>query len=204
MSDLGVPKQSGGNRSALSREVIVAGVGVDQRELVESEVLQLRGRLDAAQRVAAADARERQRIGQDLHDGAQQRLTALRIRLAIAAREFESREETDASLRFSDFVEEVDQAIDELRDFVQGVYPVLLTSRGLSTALAAASRREARPIAVFANGIERSRPRSRRPSTSAVLPLGQCRQACRALGDDRPRLGSRRAVLLDPRHGPRL
>ena len=56
MSDLGVPKQSGGNRSALSREVVVAGVGVDQRELVESEVLQLRGRLDAAQRVAAADA----------------------------------------------------------------------------------------------------------------------------------------------------
>ena len=101
-------------------------------------------------------------------------------------------------------MEEVDQAIDELRDFVQGVYPVLLTSRGLSTALAAASRREARPIAVFANGIELVSPRSRRPSTSAVLPLGQCRQACRALGDDRPRLGSRRAVLLDREHGPRL
>jgi signal transduction histidine kinase len=94
-------------RYSAPRGVHVAGAGIDRPGYVESGALELSSRVDAAQRVAAAGARERERIGQDLHDGAQQRLTALRIRLAVAAREFESRGDPDASLRFSDFVEDV-------------------------------------------------------------------------------------------------
>src|SRR4051812_32736949 len=39
----------------------------------------------AARRLAAAADAERERIEQDIHDGLQQRLTALRIRLALAS-----------------------------------------------------------------------------------------------------------------------
>ena len=51
-----------------------------------------------ARRVLAApgDA-DRQRIERDLHDGVQQRLTGLRIRLALAAQSFQERGDTDAS-----------------------------------------------------------------------------------------------------------
>src|SRR3954471_16081306 len=45
--------------------------------------------------LAAGDA-ERERVAQDLHDGVQQRLTALRIELGVAAERFGERGETEA------------------------------------------------------------------------------------------------------------
>ncbi len=127
----------------------------DQRGLVDFGVVALRSRLDAARRLLAAGDAERDRIGKDLHDGAQQRLTALRIQLALVAEGFEARGDTDASAAFNQFGEEVGRAIDELREFVQGVYPVLLTSGGLSPALASAGSRGAQPVTMLASGIRR-------------------------------------------------
>jgi signal transduction histidine kinase len=53
------------------------------------------------------------------------------------------------------FGEDVDEAIDELREFVHGVYPALLTSGGLSPALASAGRRGSRSVTVLASGVRR-------------------------------------------------
>src|ERR1044072_1314933 len=47
--------------------------------------------------VLAAAGAERERLAQDLHDGAQQHLTALRVRLALAANHFDERGETETS-----------------------------------------------------------------------------------------------------------
>ena len=47
-----------------------------------------------ASRVLAAGDTDRQRIERDLHDGVQQRLTGLRIRLALAAEGFQERGDT--------------------------------------------------------------------------------------------------------------
>ncbi|MFZ0041942.1 MAG: histidine kinase, partial [Solirubrobacteraceae bacterium] len=126
----------------------------DQWESADFRVLALTSQLDAAQRVAAAGNVERERIERDLHDGAQQRLTALRIRLALAAEDFEARGDAAASAALNQFGEEVERAIDELREFVQGVYPVLLTSGGLTLALAAAGR-GAQSVTVHASGVGR-------------------------------------------------
>jgi signal transduction histidine kinase len=123
--------------------------------LVDFTIPALTTRLDAAQRVAAAGSSERERIGQDLHDGVQQRLTALRIRLALAAEDFEARGDADASTVLNEFGDDVEEAIDELREFAQGVYPVLLTSRGLGAALVSAGRRVSQPVTVLASGVRR-------------------------------------------------
>ena len=56
------------------------------------------------------------------------------------------------------FGEEVEQAIEEVRAFARGVYPLLLASEGLGAALVSASRYAAAPITVSARGIRRCRP----------------------------------------------
>jgi signal transduction histidine kinase len=111
-----------------------------------------------ASRVLAAGDADRQRLERDLHDGVQQRLTGLRIRLALAAEGFQERGDTDASAVLNGFGEEVEQAIDEVRALARGVYPPLLAWKGLGAALVSASRYAAEPITVSARGIRRCRP----------------------------------------------
>ena len=111
-----------------------------------------------ASSVLNAGVAERQRIERDLHDGVQQHLTGLRIRLALAAERFRERGDLDASAALNGFGDEVEQAIDEVRAVARGVYPALLASDGLQAALLAASRYTDRPVAVSASGIRRCRP----------------------------------------------
>jgi signal transduction histidine kinase len=92
--------------------------------------------------LAAADA-DRQRIEQDLHDGVQQQLTGLRIRLALAAERFHDRGDTEVSAALEGFGDDVENAINDLRDLAHGIYPALLSSYGLSAALTAAAGRAA-------------------------------------------------------------
>src|SRR5690349_23262762 len=77
--------------------------------------------------VAAADA-DRQRIEQDLHDGVQQQLTGLRVRLALAAERFHERGDTEASAALEAFGDDVENAINDVRDLACGIYPALLRS----------------------------------------------------------------------------
>ena len=107
--------------------------------------------------LAAADA-ERERLAQDLHDGAQQHLTALRVRLALAANRFDERGETEASAVLQGFGDDLDRAIYELRDLAYGIYPALLTSVGLAAALRSAAARSGRAVTVQASGVRRCRP----------------------------------------------
>jgi signal transduction histidine kinase len=132
-------------------------VAVPQR----SAVLQSLSRvspLRLARRVLVAGDADRQRIERDLHDGIQQRLTGLRIRLAVAAEGFQERGDTDASAALNRFGDEVEQAIYEVRAVARGVYPAVLASNGLCAALVSASRYAAAPVTVSARGIRRCRP----------------------------------------------
>ena len=107
--------------------------------------------------LAAGDA-ERERLAQDLHDGVQQHLTALRIRLGLTAERFDERGETEAGAVLQGFGDDVDHLIDELRDLAHGIYPALLTSYGLAAAMVSAGRRSGRPVTVQASGVRRCRP----------------------------------------------
>jgi signal transduction histidine kinase len=107
--------------------------------------------------LAAADA-ERERLAQDLHDGVQQQLTAMRVRLGLAADLFGERGETEADAVLRDFGDELDGLIDELRDLAHGIYPWLLTESGLVAALVAAGKRSGEAVTVQARGVRRCRP----------------------------------------------
>jgi signal transduction histidine kinase len=123
------------------------------RELETSlqELSESRARL-----VAVAD-KERRKIERDLHDGAQQRLVALRVKLELAAEGVEpTSAEAAATMRGLEV--DVDEAIDEVRLFARGIYPALLADRGLAEALRAVGSGAPIPTKVHTTGIGRYSP----------------------------------------------
>lgn len=88
--------------------------------------------------VEVADA-ERGRIERDIHDGAQQRLVSLAVRLKLAIQLTESAPITPEQLE--QMHGEAAAALQELRDLAAGIYPPLLVESGLASALAALCRR---------------------------------------------------------------
>ncbi len=92
-------------------------------------------------RMLAAQDRARRALERDLHDGAQQELVALKVKLGLA-RTIATREGApQLAARLADSAELADQAVDGLRDVARGIYPPLLESEGLSVALSAQARR---------------------------------------------------------------
>jgi signal transduction histidine kinase len=96
-------------------------------------------------RIVTAADHARQRIECDLHDGAQQRLVslALRLRLAQVALPPESGE---LSAQLDSLVSEATSALDELRELARGIHPVVLVEGGLPAALEALALRSAVPV----------------------------------------------------------
>ncbi len=110
----------------------------------------------AASRASRLNAEQdtRQKIERDLHDGAQQRLVALRMKLGLAATTLAARDPVGAETLHS-FEQEIDATIDDIRALASGIYPPLLARAGLREALRAACRAAALPTTVRAERIGR-------------------------------------------------
>ena len=103
--------------------------------------------------VTAADS-ERRRIERNLHDGAQQRLSALAIKLSLAS-ELAEHDVDQARDLLAELRADVRETADELRCLAHGIYPPLLAEKGLDAALSAAARRSTRPTTVQAGPLGR-------------------------------------------------
>ena len=95
-----------------------------------------------------AQAAELQRIERDLHDGAQARLVALAMDLGMAQEKMASDPEGAQEL-ITGAHSEAKKAIAELRDLSRGIYPAILTDRGLGPALSSIAARN--PVEVALN-----------------------------------------------------
>ena len=93
--------------------------------------------------VDAADA-ERRRLERDLHDGTQQRLVSLAMRLGMARAE--RPDEAQAHLVIAEAHEEAKAALAELRHLVRGLHPAVLEDRGLDAALSGVVARLPIPV----------------------------------------------------------
>jgi signal transduction histidine kinase len=96
-------------------------------------------------RIVAASDEVRRRIERDLHDGAQQHLVALALRLRSAAAPEESDE---IRAEITDVAAGLMRVIDELREISRGIHPAVLSTAGLRPALRALGRRSAVPVAM--------------------------------------------------------
>jgi len=106
------------------------------------------------QRLVTAQDVERRRLERNLHDGAQQNLIALRVRLSLA-RSLALKDPGQVTALLADLDREANEAIETLRDLARGIYPPLLADEGLAAAVQAQARKATLPVSVQANGIGR-------------------------------------------------
>jgi signal transduction histidine kinase len=106
------------------------------------------------QRLVAAADEARRRLERNLHDGAQQRLVALRITLGLA-RQVAGSSPQEADELLAQTEQEAQDALEELRDLARGIYPPLLADLGLAAALEAQARKAALPVTVEAPDLGR-------------------------------------------------
>jgi signal transduction histidine kinase len=103
--------------------------------------------------VETADA-ERQRIEHSLHDGAQQHLVGMRLRLELAAEVIE-RDPGRGIRMLAEIGAQMDEALEEVRNLAKGVYPPLLPEHGLAEAIKSVNRRSPWPASLDVGGIRR-------------------------------------------------
>jgi PAS domain S-box-containing protein len=114
---------------------------ITERQRAEQELMASRARL-----VTASDT-ARQRVTQDLHDGAQQRLVTTIINLQVAEQKWETapqraREHLGVALR------DARRGIEDLREIAAGIHPAILTQRGLAAAIDALTARLPIPVQI--------------------------------------------------------
>ncbi len=106
------------------------------------------------QRLVSAQDEERRRLERNLHDGAQQHLVALKVKLGLAemllTRDIEKAKATLTQLKT-----DADEALETLRDLARGIYPPLLADKGLAAALESQARKATLPVTVEADGLGR-------------------------------------------------
>jgi signal transduction histidine kinase len=103
--------------------------------------------------VDAADA-ERQKIEHSLHDGAQQHLVGMRLRLELAAEAVGSNPTRGVQM-LAEIGEQMDEALEAVRSLAKGVYPPLLPEHGLGDAIRSVNRRSPWPASIDSSGIGR-------------------------------------------------
>ncbi len=127
--------------------------GLAERESLREEKLSLVEELQVSRtRIVAASDEARRRVERDLHDGAQQRLVLMNLKLNLLRRELEGR----ASLPMvEELTEDLTCALHELRGLARGIYPQVLTSDGVVAALESIAAEAPRPVHVSGDGIGR-------------------------------------------------
>src|SRR5271166_5139344 len=132
----------------------------DFAELVATAIgnAQARDELMASRaRIVAAGDEVRRRIERDLHDGAQQRLVTLVMR--IRSLQASLLDDNDLKCEFDDLAEDLAAACEELRRLSHGIHPAVLSNGGLRPALRTLCRRAAMPVELTVD-VERRLPES--------------------------------------------
>jgi signal transduction histidine kinase len=152
-------------RSSVSAPIVVAGiiwgaVGIASAEplpadtearlgafceLVSLAVASAQAREDLSAsraRLVKAGDEQRRRLERNLHDGAQQRLVSLALTIRLARRQIESDSQA-ASTSLERAANELDLALEELRELARGLHPAALSDQGLGPALAGLAHRVA-------------------------------------------------------------
>jgi len=130
-----------GGHGAVARALLTGGTSQRLRaELIE--VSRSRTRL-----VDAFEA-ERRRIERDLHDGAQQRLVSLTLKLGLARLDLPP--ESPAAAVVGEAHDQAKQLMAELRELIHGIQPQILTDLGLGAAIGELAESAPIPVTVDA------------------------------------------------------
>jgi signal transduction histidine kinase len=106
------------------------------------------------QRLVAAQDEERRKLERNLHDGAQQQLVALAVKLRLAE-QLAARDAAKTQKMLSSLQTDTQDALENLRDLARGIYPPLLADKGLGVALEGQARKASIPVEISTDGAGR-------------------------------------------------
>jgi len=195
--------------------------GLREREVLRNDKIELSSALQAsledlqhhaeelrasrARVVTAADV-ERRRMERDLHDGAQQQLVLLGLKLGLAERLIE-KDAAAATAMHDELRADLRKALSELRDLAHGIYPAVLENEGLPGALREAVERAAIPTELHCDGARRYPPELEAAVYFCCLEALQnaAKHARgRGEGEDRPRRARSKPRIRGRRRRPGL
>jgi signal transduction histidine kinase len=141
--------------SLLEEPELVEAVGAAARLALENARLQAELRVqlknveESRARIVAAGDEERRRIERDLHDGAQQHLVAIALELRRAERRLGRTVDAEIEHVLATAANELQVAVEELRELARGIHPTILAEGGLVAALDSLAARS--PVRVKVN-----------------------------------------------------
>jgi signal transduction histidine kinase len=129
----------------------------DFTELVATAIANAESRAELAAsraRIVAASDETRRRIERDLHDGAQQRLVSLALRLRGAASAV-PRDLQEVQAELAEVRSGLDGVLEDLREISRGIHPAILSEGGLGPALRTLARRSSVPVVLEVDAEQR-------------------------------------------------
>jgi signal transduction histidine kinase len=129
--------------------LVLKNVGLTSDLLARLEDLR-----SSRRRLVAAQDDARRKLERNLHDGAQQHLVAIKVKLGLVDMLL-TRDPAKASATIVALKSDADEALETLRDLARGIYPPLLAERGLAVALQSQAGKATLPVHVDADGVGR-------------------------------------------------
>jgi signal transduction histidine kinase len=111
---------------------------------------------ESRRRIVSAQDERARALERNIHDGAQQQLVALSVKLRLAAGLLE-RDPAKARTMLDELQGQTTETLEDLRDLARGIYPPLLADKGLPAALEAQARKSPVPVTVQPDGVGRYR-----------------------------------------------
>jgi signal transduction histidine kinase len=109
---------------------------------------------ESRRRIVSAQDERARALERNIHDGAQQQLVALSVKLRLATG-FVERDPAKARTMLDELQGQTTETLEDLRDLARGIYPPLLADRGLAAALEAQARKSPVPVTVQPDGVGR-------------------------------------------------
>jgi signal transduction histidine kinase len=124
-------------RPLLDAVVAAARLALENARLQAALAAQLEEVRASRARIVQTGLEERRKVERDLHDGAQQRLLALSLTIAMLSDQLAADPKASPDLaRLADTArDEINAAIGELRELGRGLHPAVLTNEGLAAAV---------------------------------------------------------------------
>ncbi len=141
---------------------LAAGQSALVRWLLAPRARELDARVERLSRsraaIGAAHEAERRRIERDLHDGVQQELVAVAVRLGLVDLELQASDVPAARRALREAQAQAEGALAALRETVRGIHPAVLSDRGLAAAVEELAGRAALPVRLLDRGFPRLPP----------------------------------------------
>ena len=132
----------------------LAGDMAAQAGLVLRNVRLIEDLRESRRRIVNAQDERARTLERNIHDGAQQQLVALAVKVGLVERLLRS-DVTKAEGMLGEVKDEANDALENLRDLARGIYPPLLADQGLAAALGSQARKVPIPVEVEPDGIGR-------------------------------------------------